>query len=396
MKAVRRLKLPLRCDNLTEALGDCFPLSVLQQLNRPEIFKDLSSTLKKIVYNKNQSKLRQEISNFMVTSRHPRLIDYKKQFEGGIGPLIKLTWDEYWTKMKKNRVWADEPFVQATAWYLRFNINIVYSTNEDINNPYRVIKGNIDGDFVLGQASQEKDLFLGFRLECHYQSLIPIQEGSAEIPSSLTNMKNISQAKKQDPCTSQKIPDYETEFPSLTLNQRKKEANMIRNEKILPIQRKGQGEKKKSDARVQKPKNDTVSQQREESKREEVPDSPKLLSAEKYNEHDKMNLAKEREISQQDFLDEDSDEEELENEFHYIQDEKIFKFKMLSDGQIKCNNCRKSFKGIGRHVSLNKTCKVRNFGDFLKKHQEFLKKRGKSSKDKKRITNQKSQETLAL
>ena len=99
MKAVRRLKLPLRCDNLTEALGDCFPLSVLQQLNRPEIFKELSTSLKKIVFNKNQSKLRQEISNFMVTSRHPRLIDYKKQFEGGIGPLIKLTWDEYWTKM---------------------------------------------------------------------------------------------------------------------------------------------------------------------------------------------------------------------------------------------------------------------------------------------------------
>ena len=30
----------------------------------------------------------------------------------------KESWRSYWERMKENRVWADHPFVQVTAWLL--------------------------------------------------------------------------------------------------------------------------------------------------------------------------------------------------------------------------------------------------------------------------------------
>ena len=38
MKTVRRHELPLRLDEITKGRGNCFPLSILAQCRRPEIF----------------------------------------------------------------------------------------------------------------------------------------------------------------------------------------------------------------------------------------------------------------------------------------------------------------------------------------------------------------------
>ena len=35
-------KLPFRCDTPTEALGNCFPYAIMQQLRRPEVRSTLS------------------------------------------------------------------------------------------------------------------------------------------------------------------------------------------------------------------------------------------------------------------------------------------------------------------------------------------------------------------
>ena len=46
MKTVRALGLPLKLDQLTEGLGNCFPISIIQQCRRPEIFNQLKPMTK--------------------------------------------------------------------------------------------------------------------------------------------------------------------------------------------------------------------------------------------------------------------------------------------------------------------------------------------------------------
>ena len=44
-KAVRRLQLPLKLDEITEGRGNYFPLSVLAQCRRQEVFQNLTSPI---------------------------------------------------------------------------------------------------------------------------------------------------------------------------------------------------------------------------------------------------------------------------------------------------------------------------------------------------------------
>ena len=69
MKAVRRLKLPLKLDEITEGRGNCFPLSVLAQCRRQEIFQDLTGPIQSLIQQGNPSLLRREIYKFMTNSR---------------------------------------------------------------------------------------------------------------------------------------------------------------------------------------------------------------------------------------------------------------------------------------------------------------------------------------
>ena len=49
MKTVQALGLPLKLDQLTEGLGNCFPISIIQQCRRPEIFNQLKIVMKMIL-----------------------------------------------------------------------------------------------------------------------------------------------------------------------------------------------------------------------------------------------------------------------------------------------------------------------------------------------------------
>ena len=46
MKTVRALGLPLKLDKLTEGQGNCFPIAIIQQLRRPEIYEQLKLKVK--------------------------------------------------------------------------------------------------------------------------------------------------------------------------------------------------------------------------------------------------------------------------------------------------------------------------------------------------------------
>ena len=78
MKTVRRLQLPLKLDEITEGKGNCFPLSILAQGRRVEIYRELNQRTQTIIDQNNPTLLRKEIVNFMIQSRHSKVQIYKK------------------------------------------------------------------------------------------------------------------------------------------------------------------------------------------------------------------------------------------------------------------------------------------------------------------------------
>ena len=81
MKTVRRLQLPLKLDEITEGRGNCFPLSILAQGRRSEIFKELNSLTQSLMLQNDPTKLRREVFKFMTNSRHRTIQHYKKTYE---------------------------------------------------------------------------------------------------------------------------------------------------------------------------------------------------------------------------------------------------------------------------------------------------------------------------
>ena len=102
MKTVRKLSLPFKRDSLTDADGNCFPKSILQQLKRPQFFKSLSPIWEEIVKEKDHLKFRREVVRFILGSRHPRVTEFKRDFNIGYGPEQKKTWAQYWEEMRRN------------------------------------------------------------------------------------------------------------------------------------------------------------------------------------------------------------------------------------------------------------------------------------------------------
>ena len=74
METVQRLQLPLKLDQLTEGRGNCFPISIIQQCQRPEILSYLRPKLRKIVRLRNgHSALRQNVIEFIIKSKTLRV-----------------------------------------------------------------------------------------------------------------------------------------------------------------------------------------------------------------------------------------------------------------------------------------------------------------------------------
>ena len=116
MDVVRSLQLPLKLDELTRGEGNCFPLAVLQQCKRTEIFNYIRPAIKRFVSHKDgHSVLRREVRKFIIKSKTQRIVKFRAQYEETDGPANKETWDRYWERMVVDRTWVDFWFIQATA-----------------------------------------------------------------------------------------------------------------------------------------------------------------------------------------------------------------------------------------------------------------------------------------
>ena len=206
METVHRLELPLKLDQLTEGLGNCFPISIAQQCRRPEILNYLRPRVKQIGRLRNgHSTLRQNVTEFIMKSKTLRVQLFKKQYDETDGIVNRESWSQYWIRMKTDKIWVDYWFVQATAWYLQLDIWIV-STSCTESSPYIVISGNL-GDGI--RPSDGPIITLGTKSNCHYQSLLPIEMLHLEF-----------QQNQQD-------PDYEITLARQNFNQLKDDEKIV-------------------------------------------------------------------------------------------------------------------------------------------------------------------------
>ena len=75
-KRAKEFSQDIQLDNLTRGSGNCFPIAILQQLNRKEIHQKLDSKLKETA--------------FMLKSKLPHVLSYKEQVEEITGLKWKL------------------------------------------------------------------------------------------------------------------------------------------------------------------------------------------------------------------------------------------------------------------------------------------------------------------
>ena len=94
MMIVRRLQLPLKLDEITEGRGNCFPLAILAQCRRIEVFRGLSSFIQNLIQQDDPTLLRRAVYSFMANSRHKTIQNYKKD--------IKRSWPTLITRLGKN------------------------------------------------------------------------------------------------------------------------------------------------------------------------------------------------------------------------------------------------------------------------------------------------------
>ena len=171
MDTIHRLQLPFKLDQLTEGQGNCFPIAIIQQLRRPEVFNHLRPWPKRLVQQKSgHSTLRTDVFQFIMKSRMPRIVEFRTQYEETDGSANAKTWHQYWETMSTDRTWVDYWFVQAVAWYLQMDIWII-ATSSTETHPYIGISGNL-ADANLPCSGPV--ITLGTKSNSHYQSLLPI------------------------------------------------------------------------------------------------------------------------------------------------------------------------------------------------------------------------------
>ena len=144
MQTVTSLELPLKLDQLTEGLGNCFPIAITQQCKRPEINNEIKLALRMALrHHRAHAVLRHLVKQFITKSEHPNIARFKAKYEELELNISRETWSQYWQRMEGDRVWVDFWFVQATAWYIGLDLWIVDCQSKD-NKPFIEISGNLE------------------------------------------------------------------------------------------------------------------------------------------------------------------------------------------------------------------------------------------------------------
>ena len=105
MRTVLKLGLPFKLDQLTEGLGNCFPIAIIQQLRRPEIASQQNRDTTQISKQKTGATLLRYCGKqFIKNSEHENVARFKQYYEETDGNINGETWTEYWKRMTGNKV----------------------------------------------------------------------------------------------------------------------------------------------------------------------------------------------------------------------------------------------------------------------------------------------------
>ena len=106
LSTCRSLNLQMKLDRLTKGEGNCFMVSILQQLRSADVHSHLNKEMKLLADSMDPMKLRRQVTNFVKSRCHPQIINLENIYHPD--PNIKddpQTWDQYWQRMLRNRQW---------------------------------------------------------------------------------------------------------------------------------------------------------------------------------------------------------------------------------------------------------------------------------------------------
>ena len=180
MEGVRRAQLPLKLppNDITEGDGNCYFRAVCSQCQRPEVAAP--DDIKRL----DHRAMRKKICNFMMKSRLPVVVDFRKRwFAFGLGD-----YNQYWRDMAESNgeIWAEGPVIHATAWCLERHINIV-SEQATMEDPLLSFSGNQDGS---ERSCAGAPMWLGHLTGLHYQTLMPDENELMPPPTRMQNIED--------------------------------------------------------------------------------------------------------------------------------------------------------------------------------------------------------------
>ena len=167
MVGVRRAGLPLKLDAITNGDNNCFFNAVFAQTRRCDVAQELAAGGVAAITSPHD--LRIKVARFAKRSRLAVVDEFKRRY---YETHPEELWDEMWSRMEKDEEWADAITVQATAWLLHHDINIVMASSTE-EMPLTTISGSWNQE---GASCEKTPLLLGYLNNKHYQSLLPVDE----------------------------------------------------------------------------------------------------------------------------------------------------------------------------------------------------------------------------
>ena len=156
--------LKFKLDKLTRGRGNCFHISVLQQMNRRIVFEKLDNDEKKLAESMDHKSLREKVVFMILNSGNPEVKDLEVVYNIAREAVLPTDtpmppWNKYWQNMRKDGIWADIWFIRATAMFLKVNFQIMDTTSES-SYP------------VCGGDDPRETLYIGAFNNTHFQSLL--------------------------------------------------------------------------------------------------------------------------------------------------------------------------------------------------------------------------------
>ena len=190
----------LKLDKDTLGDGSCFSHATMQQCQRPGVKLYLQGRGIRI---DNFLHLKRQVAKFAEDHKHStKITNIRRNFELSQQNiheegLPRISWANYWKEQMKRETWADDIFLQITAYFLRVDLRIIYAGAKTSKEPFFTMSGNFTED-----AEEIPTFFYGYIVGKHYQSLLPqtdapVQLQSLSAPTIEATLKATLEALKQ-------------------------------------------------------------------------------------------------------------------------------------------------------------------------------------------------------